>query len=99
MIFATIQLSSMFVDRPQTMVIPISEDTIAVEFQGEDGRLKKVTVGELYDIYKKGWQYFRDSSDPSTHITGIMFEQWFYGKHIHEKGLMQRVISIDYKRA
>lgn len=99
MIKATIKLSSMFVDKPRTMEILLNENDIAMEPMNEaTGVKKKITVGQLFDLYKKGNVYYADGSEPDEQVTPDLFEQWFYFKHLKENNLMQRLISIDYTR-
>jgi hypothetical protein len=98
MIIATIKTTSTFVDRPKVTEISIDENTIAGEKPNGMGKLEKITIGQLYDLYAKGNQYIKDASDPEDHLTPDLFEKWFYKHYIHEKGLMQRVISIEFKK-
>lgn len=99
MIHAKITLSSMFIDKPKIIDINLDENQIAVEKIDEStGVKKKITVGQLFDLYKKGNVYYNDGSDPDGQITPQTFEQWFYFKHIHEKGYTQRLLSIEYTK-
>lgn len=99
MIKATIKLSSMFVDKPKTMEILLNENDIAMEPMNEaTGIKKKITIGMLFDLYKKGNVYYDDGSEPDEQLTPDLFEQWFYFKHLKENNLMQRLISIEYTK-
>lgn len=98
MIIATIKTTSTFVDRPKVTEIHINENIIAGEKPNGMGKLEKITIGQLYDLYEKGNQYIKDSSDPEEHLTPDLFEKWFYKHYIHEKGIMQRVISIEFRK-
>jgi hypothetical protein len=97
MIKATVLLSTMFIDRPKKLEILLDPTAVAVQYMNEVGEKKEVTVGQLFNLYKRGKVYYTDGSDPETQITPDMFEQWFYARHLKENSLMQRLISVTYE--
>lgn len=97
MIKVTIKSSSMFVDRPKITEILINENDVAMETILEStGEKKRITVGQLFDLYKKGYVHYTDGSEPDEQLTPAMFEQWFHFKHLEGKPYSQRIISVEY---
>ncbi len=98
MIKATVRLSTMFVDRPKIVEIMLNEHDFAVEYMDGFGIKQRITIGQLYTMYKNGSVYYQDSRELDEQITPGMFEEWFYHKYLNEKGMSQRVLSIEYHR-
>jgi hypothetical protein len=99
MIKATIKSTSMFVDRPKVTEILINENDVAMEPISEStGEKKRITVGQLFDLYKKGSVYYNDGSEPDEQLTPSTFEHWFQFKHLEGKPYSQRLISVEYQK-
>lgn len=98
MITATIKYTGTFADRPNTKVIQLDESSLAAETQLHTGKIKKWTVGELYDIFKKNQSYITSAHDPLDQVLPVHFEVWFRAKHIDGKSYDGRIISVEYKK-
>ena len=98
MIKATIRLSSVFVDRPKIEEIMLNEFDTAVEYMDGTGSKQRISIGEIFNLYKTGNVYYKDARELDEQLTPETFEQWFYHKYINERGLSQRVLSIEYHR-
>lgn len=99
MIRATIKITGVLVDKPRTVFLDFEETDLAIERRNEDtGKLQKLYVGELYDVFRKKSAYIKSSDDPEDHVTPELFEQWFRQKHLNGKHWYERIISIGYER-
>jgi len=98
MIQATIKYTGTFADKPNVKLIQMDEATLAAETKLPTGKIKKWTVGELYDIFWLKKSYITTSHDPDDQILPIHFEVWFRAKHINGKSYDGRIISIDYNK-
>lgn len=98
MIIATIKYSGTFVDRPNIFNINLDESIIAAETSLANGKTKKWTVGELYDIFMNKDSYIKENIDTDDLLTKEHFDLWFRTKYIKNKNYEQRLISLDFKR-
>lgn len=98
MIEATIKVSGALVDKPRILQFQLQESTLAAETQLPNGKTKKWTVGELYDIYTNKNSYIKENIDPEDMINPTHFDLWFRTKYIKDKSFEQRIISITFKQ-
>lgn len=94
MIEAILTICGFDINKPKTFSIFVDEKKLAIERKNEaTNRYERLTVGELYDIFRKNSSYIRDASDPSEHVTPEHFETWFRSKYIigtsHEFNLLK----------
>lgn len=99
MIEATVSYIGTFIDRPNTVRFTFAEKDIAMERKNETtGKLEKITVGELYNVFSKRNEYIRDSSDPEERIDPSFFESWFYYKFIADKHFRDKIVTQSFKQ-
>ena len=99
MIEATISYIGTFIDRPNVVRFTFSEKDIAMEQKNETtGKLEKVTVGQLYNVFSKQNLYVQNSSDPDEWIDGTYFEAWFYQKHIADKHFRDKITNQTFRQ-
>lgn len=100
MIEATVVFAGAFVDRPKTFSIRFDEADIAMERRNETtGKFEQITVGDLYEIYRKrGGEHIKDATDPEEQLTPMFFEEWFHHKHIANKFFRDSIISQTFKK-
>jgi len=99
MIEAILTISGFNINKPITRYINIDEKMLAVERKNEQtNKYVRLTVGELYDIFRKNASYTPDASDPSDHITPEHFRTWFQAKYVIGKPWEFNLINLEFKQ-
>jgi hypothetical protein len=97
MIEAKLTLSGFDINKPLTRYIHVDESVLAIERKDEQtNRYVRLTVGELYDIFRKNSSYVRDASDPTEHVTSEHFETWFRTKYIMGKPWEFTLLNLEF---
>jgi len=98
MIEATITYSNTFINRPQIATFNLRENEIAMEKKNEQtGRFEKVSVGQLYKIYRDNCSYGFENEDGEEMLSPAFFEEWFYQKILVNFPYRDRILTQTFK--
>jgi len=98
MIEAIIKYNGVLVDKPRFATIVFNENDIAFERMNETTKkTEKITVGQLYNRWKRPGTYVQDGPDPDDHISPNWFLNWFSVKYIQGKPIQHQVIDMQFK--
>lgn len=97
MIEAKLTITGFDINKPLIRYITVDESILAIEKKNErTNRYERLTVGELYDIFRTNSSYIRDASDPTEHITPEHFETWFRAKYIIGKPWEFTLLNLEF---
>lgn len=98
MIIADIKYSGTFIDKPNTRRIMVDEDIIAAEKALPNGKIEKLTAGDLFKFFYLKKSYVTENIDVEDQLTPEHFEIWFREKYLRNTNIYDKIISIAYTR-
>lgn len=98
MIRASVTYCGALVDKPITRFIDIDENMVAAEMPLPSGKTRKITAGELFQVFFLKKSYITENVETETALLPEHFELWIREKYLKKTNIYDKIIRIDYTR-